>query len=407
MKRVLYKVVFALARRARFLERLGLAFDEAFALVLSGAKRQAPKVFNLDLHVSVNADLSKPLSEFAQIKTWSLSGHNRVRRRFRVFSDPVRYVNNRTWTKLDHSMIEKFSQRYNFFLRSFSGFLVTYPISFALLFQKFGKPILAVVAVRYEAPFTYSRTRREWLNNTLREMLARKQLILVANNRGDADYFLENVGVEIPVVHSVCDYVAEREQVGPSGTAIPVAYVWLNGRASEFLPQVTGETIPSLAEALGDNYAFSDLQRLGSVVFIPYTNSIMRLFEFAYLGIPVFIPSDEFLLELVQEEMPGVLDQLSFVGIVPGEDGGELPKLSDWRNPETLKWWLDRSDFNDSDLMPNVIRFRSWQDLQALLENPPAALSREVLDRRNARLISQRSALAEQFVTAMQGGSLS
>ena len=113
------------------------------------------RLFNLDLHIGVIRDLSMEFqAQGADLRHWSISGHNGLVRRGFRFPDPVGVVNSRTWADLDENMIDGFQDRYGRFLRQFDGFVATYPPAFARLFANTGKPVLVVLATRYEAPFS-------------------------------------------------------------------------------------------------------------------------------------------------------------------------------------------------------------------------------------------------------------
>ncbi len=116
---------------------------------------------------------------------WTVSGHSWVFGRPR---DPVAIVNERTWKSFGPRMARRFRRLYGSYLRSFRGFVATYPPCFALLYEGLDKPTLAIAATRYEWPFThYGRAlglarrastsgRRERLADTRREQPGRRGL---------------------------------------------------------------------------------------------------------------------------------------------------------------------------------------------------------------------------------------
>ena len=152
-------------------------------------RRRSKKVFNLDVHISVIADLAVEMRYHKiRMTRWSLSSHNFVTRRLFRGPDPVDVVNAETWTSLDDNMIDEFQNRYRRFLNSFDGFVCTYPPAFAELYRDLGKPILVVAATRYEAPYTRDCEQWRRFNEYLLREMAAGRMIMAANNRADQDY---------------------------------------------------------------------------------------------------------------------------------------------------------------------------------------------------------------------------
>jgi len=104
------------------------------------------RLFNLDAHISVIADVEQIFTQLypdIEITKWSISGHTWV---FGEKRDQIDVVNEKTWKLLNHDLIKKFHQRYDNFLSLFDGFVCGFPPVFALLFEKYNKPIFMVNA---------------------------------------------------------------------------------------------------------------------------------------------------------------------------------------------------------------------------------------------------------------------
>ena len=68
------------------------------------------KLFNVDCHVSVIADLKNIFKNLGHdVTSWSLSGHTWV---FNESSTPVDIIGNNNWKSLDQEKCDKFYQRY-------------------------------------------------------------------------------------------------------------------------------------------------------------------------------------------------------------------------------------------------------------------------------------------------------
>ena len=115
------------------------------------------KYFNLDLHISVIADIKNVIHSInpsIEIVNWSLSGHTWV---FNKRIDAIKYINEHTWKYLNLHMIKEFQNHYDSFLSQFDGFIVAHPNSFVLLYEKYNKPIIMVNSCRYDMPFCFNK----------------------------------------------------------------------------------------------------------------------------------------------------------------------------------------------------------------------------------------------------------
>ena len=162
------------------------------------------KIFNLDLHISVIADIQKILTDLGhEVTSWNMSGHNWVFGRGKMATDVITQEN---WHNISEEMCDKFYDRYKDELSKYDAFLVTYAPVFAMLFEKWNKPIIMVAPIRYEVPYTLQPEQWEKFNTFIREAVDRGQLILIANNKYDVEYgkyFTDREWTHIP---NICDY---------------------------------------------------------------------------------------------------------------------------------------------------------------------------------------------------------
>lgn len=397
MKRQLLKVVQVGLLVVRF---LGM---HLFVLVFPIVRRFSCNkwIFNLDCHISVIADLREGLQEYPGVNlvSWNLSGHNFVFRRLMGFSDPVIGINKNTWMKLSQDSLNRFHKTYRLFLNQFDGFVVTYPPAFIEIFQWYRKPILLVVATRYEFPFTASSSRWQALTQTVKSLRNDGLLTAVANNLGDSDY-LASFGVEnVLVVPSVCDYIPRSYSVSP-----PKSLIFAKSPDLEaFVESSIGPPWVSRTKALGNRYGWNEVSSCRAIVYIPYNASTMTLFELASLGVPVLVPSLPFLKQLAGE-FPGVMSELTFLELhgVRLEPGPGSKDAREWGTSAYLDWWLERADFYDPDLMPNVFQFESFEDkvFSEDFELHRKSLE-EITARRNYALRMGRAKLLGDFVAGL------
>ena len=89
----------------------------------------------------------------------------------------------------------------------------------------------------------------------------------------------------------------------------------------------------------------------------------MTLFELATAGVPVAVPSRRWITELLGNDFY-LLNELSFHQVL-GLDTTNMSSNNpaNYNSPTFLDWWLDRSDFYNEKLMPNVREVDSVGDL--------------------------------------------
>ena len=172
------------------------------------------RLFNFNLHISVIADVKGIFARLfpdVEITDWSISGHTWVMGKERAQVD---FINQNTWKGLNKKMIADFHRRYDTLLRQFDGFIVTYPCSFALLFERYNKPIFMVNAIRYEIPFCWNHDLEmmAFMEERLQAMHQSGQLIAVSNNLGDWDYLKMGTGIDSAYIPSLCLYTGTRYQ---------------------------------------------------------------------------------------------------------------------------------------------------------------------------------------------------
>jgi hypothetical protein len=371
------------------------------APVLRGgsSKRQRagqPKIFNIDLHMSVIRDLEVELQkQDASLVRWSISGNNFVQRRLFQFPDPVGVVNQETWHELDENMIDRFQSRYGRYLNSFDGFVVTHTPSFSELFRGLDRPILTIASTRYEAPYTTSPEQWSRFNAFLRREVDSRRLILAANNRGDVDYCEFFLGRKPQYVPSVCDYTGAKWS-GKRGLKV------YNCRSADLRRRIedasSGHWIEHNA-AFPRGYSWPVMASVEELFTVPYNVSTMTLFELATMGVPVSIPSRQWMSELWDHDNT-VLSEVTWFQVL-GKDCPQGANPNNIRGEHFLQWWMDRSDFYDSELMPNVRLVDSFDQL-VNEAHPATAVDRheymETINNRNRELRARRSSLISEFL---------
>jgi len=325
------------------------------------------KFFNLDLHISVIEDIKTILEKQGhQVVSKSISGHNWV---FNREPAQVDVVNQETWKNLDQKMADEFYERYKDELSEYDGFIVTYPPTFAILFEKFDKPIIAVAATRYEAPCSQSEERWNWVNRKLIEMIDRGQLIAVANNKYDkhyCEYFLQRDWKHIP---SICEYTGAK-YTGTREQSI------VSGRTSLNAPDVLHIT------QIG-RHSWQDLYSYKSIIHIPYNASLMSIFEQYTANVPLIFPTKGLAIQL-----PSFMREAFFPGTMLSNKEFEYFASHDR---------LDLADFYDEEWMPHLLYFNNFEKLESILSSDLSDTS-EKMKKFNVERIGKIEKLWEETI---------
>jgi len=307
------------------------------------------RLFNLDAHISVIADVEQIFTQLypdIEITKWSISGHTWV---FGEKRDQIDVVNEKTWKLLNHDLIKKFHQRYDNFLSLFDGFVCGFPPVFALLFEKYNKPIFMVNATRYEMPFCWEKNpeMQSFFEERLKAMQLKGQLISVSNNKGDRDYLLEATGVESEHIPSLCKYT------NASYKPTKDKFVLFSKAALKPNKQLVH------SKDLG-NYSWQDLYSYKGIVHVPYEISTMSIFEHYTANVPLFMPTARLLKELLSK------NRIPFNGPYTRSD---FPSnLDSMLGDKWYEFWVDRADFYDQENMPYITYYDSLAEIPDLLK---------------------------------------
>ncbi len=358
--------------------------------------------FNLDLHVSVIEDVAWNIRHLGHdVDSHLLSGHHWVCKKPRASfgTGPgrdgrvgYRSLNLTSW----HGFFDDapgFARAAAWRaecpeLGSYDGFVATYPPAFALLYEGLPGPTVCVLPIRYELPFTDRPEAWAALNDHLVRGVEARRIAVVANSRYDAAYYEYFTGQPAVYISSTCEYagkLAPRWDAGLCDPGLPLlAFGDAPGcrAAQEAVPEVR-----FVRDVFPRGYEHAQIARAGGIVWIPYNCSIMSFFEHVRLGIPVFVPSQRFLLELARSGL--ALSQLSWHGSLTA--GSRLPParagfLPDPHTREGVEAWLPLHDFYNREEFPHVVEFDSWRDLREQARSADrASLSRQMLLDNSAR----------------------
>ena len=297
------------------------------------------KFFCMDVHISVIEDFKK-VCPHIQVVDWCMSGHSWVLNRQQ---DRPLIINASTWRNIDLDMIANFQRRYDGFLQQFDGFIVGYASCFAMVYEKYNKPIILLNAVRYDVPFCWSRNQRMLVDYhiCLHKLNASRRLIAVSNNKADQLYLQKGAGISSLYIPSLCDYT--RVHYSPSKST----FLCYHGSTPEH-PLVTQKA------QLPHPHSWNDITTYRGIISFPYEISLMSLFEQFTMGMPMFFPSKTY-----WKENPGIQSISAYWQNLP----------SSFEELRDLNTWIDLSDVYDTFQSPNTYYFDSIPHLFALLDS--------------------------------------
>lgn len=317
------------------------------------------KLFNLDCHISVIADIKKTFEELGHsVDSWSISGHNWV---FDREPMKVDIINPHTWQHIDENMCNEFYDRYKDELSIYDAFICTYPISFSMLFEKFKKPIILQIPIRYETPFYSDASKWDKFNEYLRRGIDNDMIIPISNSEYDKKYFEFFVNRECKLIPNICDYT----ETSWNPTIDKFLYY-------SRLPITLGESIIDKA-SLG-KYKWEDIASYRGIIMIPYTSSTMSIFEYYTSNIPLFCPSKKFICELYSKYGNYVLSELTWNGTFGLRSGSVIEcdrskDPNDYMNIDIMSEWIEYSDFYNNEWMPYITYFDSFEELSSILDS--------------------------------------
>jgi len=291
------------------------------------------KIFCLDGHIAVIADLKRIFGDMGhEVVDWTLSGHAHIMGR----SQNTLRVK---WSDGDipkHNVGDVFYEAYKDDLRDIDAFVCCYPPLFAMLYEKFQKPIILQIPIRYEHPlFGMDDAKAIW-DSWLREHIDSGQVRVCANNKYDKAWFEENVSRGCQHIPSLCEYT------GMDYKPVDGAWIYYYKGVWKGMPG----SILKKEHALPSGYKWGDLTNFRGTVHFPYQVSTMSIFEQYTGNVPMLFPTYSFLMDLYANNA-AVLTEVGQVN---------------------QRWVYECSDFYDTQWMPYIQYFERMEQLYDLVK---------------------------------------
>jgi len=319
------------------------------------------KFFNVDLHISVIADMKKIFGDLGhKVFDMSLSDHTWV---FNRRKDSIPMLDNGRWMHISaQDYEEEFFSNFGTKLNAFDAFIVTYPPTFVNLYKQFDKPIIVNIPIRYEWPFSFKSESWEKTNDFIQSGYKSGQIKLVANNLYDKFYTEQFLDVEVQHIPSLCDYNQEYH----SKTKKEFVYY-----SKSKLEEIDSSNFIFKSD-LG-NHKYKDLISHSGIVHFPYCPSYMSVFEQYTSNTPLLFPTQEFLFDMFKKgyQVMGEsswyfmnnMGNKSMVKPITGIDP------NDYMDDSIIKKWIELSDFYDNNWMPHITYFNNFEELNDIKNN--------------------------------------
>jgi len=318
------------------------------------------KFLDISLHIG-SRDIQYIFERLGHsLDVWSISDHHNIMGWPRAQVD---IINQNTWRNLDQQMCDDFYNRYKSELSQYDGFVTYYSPTFTMLYEKFNKPIIMYVPLRYETPFHNNKNKLQYFNEYTRKGIDKGKIIPLVTNKYDQKYLSTFINRKFELLPSLCDYL-NLEYIGKNNAFL---FCSKYNELYNFIknPNVINKNNMGL-------YKWEDTANYKAIIHIPYSNTIVTLFEQYTMNIPLLFPSHEFLCDMRKQfGHKNIMSEISWgqVHKLPSKSmiecdfyGGYDP--NNYEDLESFQYWSKYSDFYDDEWMPFIEHFDSFQELE-------------------------------------------
>ena len=356
---------------------------------LVGVIYESTEVLSIDFHISPVRDVKDLLSRdprlsHIRIIDKSLSGHCKMMHTCAVDLRVLNQGNGITLGTCPNQLKKEFWKEYkDYLLQNISAFVCQHALPLCEVYMSFPQPMMLIASTRYEIG-RYDAASWNRLNINLHAITSRPGNVLAANNMYDAEYLKHFTCIdEVAIIPNICEYVGTvysptrpEYLIGPSRLSEGGKQI-IEGEGG-FLHYLQTNKVSRMKFAtirsLYTHYTYTDIASHPGLILIPYQVSIMSLFEYYAMHIPVFVPSLDLLIKWQMDNR--VMDELSWNCVFGNcESRSEIAGCersvhphdpNDVTNPESLRYWLKFADFYQ---WPGIVCFDDWDDLIEKIES--------------------------------------
>jgi len=352
----------------------------------SGKKEPTFTFWSADFHIAPIADVKDLFADFNVTAIYtiideSLSGHCHLKGT--CFQD-LKVLNRSNGIHLNpcpNKLKREFWRAYKDDERmaTVDAFFCHHATGLCEIYMAFGRPMIIVASTRYEIG---RRSRKAWmrLNENLKAVASNPRNTIAANNRYDAEYVKHFTGLkDVRVLPNYCGYTnaiynPTRPQVliGPGRLSFG-AQSLISGpngivQAAEGNLHLFGTPYKEFVSIrqLYSHFEYDDLAAHPAIVLIPYQVSVMSIFEYYRMGIPLFAPSPDLMTKWQQKYK--VMSEITW-NCVYGrcQDKSQIPGHpksphgdKDPNDLNNFRYWIQFADFYQ---WPHIVLFDDWEDL--------------------------------------------
>lgn len=272
--------------------------------------------------------------------------------------------------------------------RAVNAVICLLPLTTCQVYLPLNRSVILIAVVRYEAG---QESAHLWtrFNKLIKQIGDNPRHFIGANSRYDAEYIKYFTGVPAVYVPSYCGHIKARYNptrpeflLGRSHVPGTPCCVWRFALEHIYTAQARntsctgGQSQPKvvgLDDTYPGHYQYEQVAAHPGIIHFPYTVSVMSFFEHYRMGIPLFVPSIDFMVELQLKH--NVLSERTWAryrtGHVP--NGSVVSKHPSYPvdhdpnndvDPEAMRYWFQFADYY---VLPHVQQFSSFEDLACKL----------------------------------------
>lgn len=350
----------------------------------------SPVVWSNDFHISTIGNVKELLQPFGvRFIDKSLSGHCR---QTKSCAKDLKVLTTENGISPDAATRAKFAASYadDAEMATVDVVMCFHPSAMCELFMPLRKRLFVIATTRYEMGRWAPEAWAAW-NTNLKAIAANASNLVAANNLYDAEYIEYFTGIR-PIVLPSWVRMPDRYSGGSRDVLVAAMHtgqaekdrIW--GHLRKASPR-----LKDLRSKYG-HYSYAQLCENTAIVHIPYQTSVMSLFEQYGMGIPIVVPSPEFLWTL--HDNFSVVSERTWEQVrsgtrpsrspIPGVAAGAVPDPNNDVDKDAFLHWVRFADFYQ---WPHIVQFDSWGSLSAIVEESDwGAISRGMLATHRAEL---------------------